>query len=170
VGACGNAKLEAGEGCDDGNKADNDGCSASCRVEPGKPCNGDVAGNTGNSSCSTDLCNTSSGQPGTCVVTLSCGNGVKEAGEGCDDGNLKASDGCSALCKIEDTFPCESTASSSCQSGYCGGNNTCQPAGGGSIEGGACATTEDSSTPVGLFGSIGLALAALFGRRKARTA
>jgi cysteine-rich repeat protein len=33
-----------------------------------------------------------------------CGNGVKEAGEGCDDGNLKAGDGCSATCQLE-AFP-----------------------------------------------------------------
>jgi TonB family protein len=30
-----------------------------------------------------------------------CGNGAKEAGETCDDGNLAANDGCSASCKVE---------------------------------------------------------------------
>lgn len=35
---CGNAALEAGEGCDDGNQADGDGCSRTCRVEEGFVC------------------------------------------------------------------------------------------------------------------------------------
>lgn len=30
-----------------------------------------------------------------------CGNGTKEAGETCDDGNASAGDGCSATCKVE---------------------------------------------------------------------
>ncbi len=30
-----------------------------------------------------------------------CGNGVKEVGEGCDDGNIVAGDGCSATCQVE---------------------------------------------------------------------
>jgi cysteine-rich repeat protein len=34
---CGNAQLEAGEGCDDGNPLDGDGCSASCSPEPVPP-------------------------------------------------------------------------------------------------------------------------------------
>jgi cysteine-rich repeat protein len=32
--SCGNGALEAGEGCDDGNIANLDGCSATCAVEP----------------------------------------------------------------------------------------------------------------------------------------
>src|SRR5690606_6126862 len=30
---CGNGDLEVGEGCDDGNTSDGDGCSASCEPE-----------------------------------------------------------------------------------------------------------------------------------------
>jgi fibro-slime domain-containing protein len=37
-GACGNATLEAGEGCDDGNQSDGDGCSQACVVENGFVC------------------------------------------------------------------------------------------------------------------------------------
>ncbi len=33
-GACGNGVLEGGEQCDDTNTADNDGCSATCQLEP----------------------------------------------------------------------------------------------------------------------------------------
>jgi cysteine-rich repeat protein len=32
---CGDKVLESGEQCDDGNGTSGDGCSASCRVEPG---------------------------------------------------------------------------------------------------------------------------------------
>src|SRR5690606_28937535 len=32
---------------------------------------------------------------------LTCGNGVIDAGEQCDDGNLTAGDGCSNECKVE---------------------------------------------------------------------
>src|SRR5687767_857259 len=31
---CGNNAPDVGEGCDDGNNADGDGCSASCELEP----------------------------------------------------------------------------------------------------------------------------------------
>jgi len=34
---CGNAAVEAGEDCDDGNLSDGDGCSATCRIEPRRP-------------------------------------------------------------------------------------------------------------------------------------
>jgi len=33
-------------------------------------------------------------------VTPSCGNGIKEAGEDCDDGNRNATDGCDNTCKV----------------------------------------------------------------------
>ena len=32
-GACGNGKLETGEGCDDGDTVANDGCNANCKIE-----------------------------------------------------------------------------------------------------------------------------------------
>jgi cysteine-rich repeat protein len=35
------------------------------------------------------------------VQVVICGNGTKEPGEQCDDGNLASGDGCSSLCKIE---------------------------------------------------------------------
>jgi cysteine-rich repeat protein len=36
-----------------------------------------------------------------CRVEHYCGDGSTDAGEQCDDGNLKNSDGCSANCTIE---------------------------------------------------------------------
>jgi len=37
---CGNSALDAGEGCDDGNRVGSDGCNANCVVEPGWTCLG----------------------------------------------------------------------------------------------------------------------------------
>jgi cysteine-rich repeat protein len=38
ISGCGNARLDMGETCDDGNTADGDGCSRDCRTEPGYRC------------------------------------------------------------------------------------------------------------------------------------
>ncbi|MDX9893438.1 MAG: polymorphic toxin-type HINT domain-containing protein [Patescibacteria group bacterium] len=47
----------------------------------------------------TDGCNVISGtQP---CISVACGNGIVEAGEECDDGNLVSGDGCSAICQVE---------------------------------------------------------------------
>ncbi|MEM6955581.1 MAG: DUF4215 domain-containing protein, partial [Myxococcota bacterium] len=35
---CGDNRLETGEGCDDGNTDDGDGCSSLCAIEPGFVC------------------------------------------------------------------------------------------------------------------------------------
>lgn len=40
-----------------------------------------------------------------------CGNGVTESPETCDDGNTVASDGCSAVCRIESGYTCIGTPS-----------------------------------------------------------
>ena len=40
------------------------------------------------------------------VCVHGCGNGLTEPGEGCDDGNLEAFDGCSPACQPEDGFAC----------------------------------------------------------------
>ncbi len=125
---CGNGVLEAGEGCDHGanNGKSGDSCDATCKIVNNQPCNATAPGATGNASCESGLCNTSGGAPGTCVATNTCGNGVLEAGEGCDDGanNGKPSDKCDSKCKIVDGKPCNamapgSTGNMSCESGVC---------------------------------------------------
>ena len=45
---CGNSFLDTGEGCDDGNLANSDGCSSGCEVEPGWKC---ILTNAGSSAC-----------------------------------------------------------------------------------------------------------------------
>ncbi len=72
VPVCGNGIIEIGEGCDDGNLLNGDGCSSLCQIEilPSSP-------------------------------FAECGNGILEQGELCDDGNLIDGDGCSSSCQIE---------------------------------------------------------------------
>jgi cysteine-rich repeat protein len=38
---CGEGMIDAGEGCDDGNRTDGDGCSSTCTVEPCYACSGE---------------------------------------------------------------------------------------------------------------------------------
>jgi len=61
---------------------------------------GGTAGNTGQGGsggvCTGDGC-----------TGLTCGNSVVDDGEVCDDGNARAGDGCSGLCRVEPNFECE---------------------------------------------------------------
>ena len=68
---CGNAKVEEGESCDDGNLQSGDGCNRACQYE--------------------DL---------VASATI-CGDGVLEPGEECDDSNARDNDGCSSTCLLE---------------------------------------------------------------------
>ena len=112
---CGNSILETGENCDDGNNTGGDGCSSNCRREsgyacptPGEAChessecgdsivNGDETCDDGNSEggdgCSSD-CQTESGYScpteGDHCVPQTCGNGIVEEGEACDNGDITA--------------------------------------------------------------------------------
>ena len=51
-----------------------------------------------------------------------CGNGNKELGEDCDDGNLARGDGCNDQCKVEAGFSCTDVTrddAEDCASGKC---------------------------------------------------
>ncbi len=100
IAVCGNGLQNAGEECDDGNTADNDGCDSNCTVtgcgndivNPGEECDdGNIADGDGCSS--------------TCQVEAGalCGNGVVDAGEECDDGNTNDNDLCDNACAINPT-------------------------------------------------------------------
>ncbi|MCP3100276.1 DUF4215 domain-containing protein [Myxococcus sp. K15C18031901] len=80
---CGDGVVSVREDCDDGNTNNNDGCSATCGIEPGYGC---------------------AGAPSSCART--CGNGAINPGEQCDDGNLTAGDGCDASCRVEAGHAC----------------------------------------------------------------
>jgi cysteine-rich repeat protein len=81
---CGDGVVSPREDCDDGNTANNDGCSSTCGIEPGYGC--------------------TSTSPSTCAQT--CGNGLLNPGEQCDDGNATANDGCNASCRVEAGYSC----------------------------------------------------------------
>ena len=85
---CGNAILQPGEGCDDGNTEPGDGCDDRCQMESGWVCTGSPS-----------------------VCSSFCGNGEYNNGEECDDGNTNDGDGCSAVCAIEEGWMCEGAPS-----------------------------------------------------------
>jgi cysteine-rich repeat protein len=135
---CGNGKMEAGEGCDDGNTADGDACTAACKIIVGQPCNGAASGVVGADSCASAICNDAAGAPGVCNAPNTCGNRKLEAGEGCDDGNAIPGDGCDSACRIELGGKCNTaapgvTGSASCQSTVCN-----EVAGGVCVAAGIC--------------------------------
>ena len=93
---CGDGKVnQAGEMCDDGNGVDTDGCRNDCtkcgdnqlQAADGETCDGTSvpAGRT----CRAP------GAPAQCTF---CGDGIKQAGEACDDGNTIDTDGCRNDC------------------------------------------------------------------------
>jgi len=126
AGVCGNGVLDAGEGCDDGNTRDGDGCTAACRIEIGADCTADR-----DSACLSGVCDATE-SPDRCEPALACGNSVLDAGEGCDDGDLDSGDGCDAFCKIENNAACAGDRDAACASGVCDATETpdrCEPAG-----------------------------------------
>src|SRR5205823_2366776 len=68
--ACGNGKLEAGEGCDDGtlDGTAGDACGTDCKIVNGQPCNATAPGLTSSPSCESNLCSVT----GTCLAVGSC--------------------------------------------------------------------------------------------------
>jgi cysteine-rich repeat protein len=95
---CGNAMIEAGESCDDGNDATGDGCTPECLLEArcgdGMTMSGEV--------CDDGNHLDGDGCRGDCASDESCGNSVIDIGaaEVCDDGNTMAGDGCAADCSM----------------------------------------------------------------------
>lgn len=94
---CGNAIVDPGEVCDDGNVSEGDGCAADCQsdescgngvADPSENC--DDSNGLGGDGCSAD-----------CLSDETCGNGLVDTstGETCDDNNLISGDGCSANCQ-----------------------------------------------------------------------
>jgi cysteine-rich repeat protein len=92
---CGDASVQGLEGCDDGNMASGDGCSAACVDEF---C-GDLLVNDTGETCDDGNAVNGDGCDANCTVT-GCGNGIVTAGEACDDGNPVSGDGCDANCTV----------------------------------------------------------------------
>lgn len=94
---CGNGVLDPGEGCDDGNLKDGDGCGSTCE-SIGVCGNGTVEADE---SCDDGNTQNSDGCSSACQANYVCGNGIVETGEGCDDGNASSGDGCNSKCQNE---------------------------------------------------------------------
>ena len=95
---CGDRVRSQGELCDDGNRLDEDGCSADCTtVEDGWSCP----------------------PVGPCVLGEECGDGRLGSAEDCDDGNDLADDGCSDECLLESGWRCP-TLGEACVAAGCG--------------------------------------------------
>ena len=97
LGACGDGALDPMEQCDDGNTADGDGCTATCRreqfcgdemVSGGEVC--DDGNTAGGDTCSPD-----------CTAVMACGDGEVTEPEQCDDGNVSPWDQCGPDCRDE---------------------------------------------------------------------
>ncbi|MBI3332232.1 DUF4215 domain-containing protein [Candidatus Peregrinibacteria bacterium] len=84
--ACGDGVTQGNERCDDGDQANNDGCSSMCAVERGWRC---------------------SGRPSLCRPI--CGDRIQVGDERsrsrCDDGNKRRGDGCDPQCQRERQCP-----------------------------------------------------------------
>src|SRR5690349_15195366 len=75
--------------------------------------------------------------PAASVAFASCGDGVVDVGEACDDENAVAGDGCSDVCQVELCWGCAGEPSvcapndgASCDDGvFCNGTDTCDAGG-----------------------------------------
>jgi cysteine-rich repeat protein len=118
--SCNDGFVEPPEQCDDGplNGTPGDGCTSSCTyacVNAATDCGTapacEVWTCTSSHACmavadsSQDGMSCGTGQvcrSGSCVAaTSTCGNGIRETGEQCDDGNTKNLDGCDSTCHFE---------------------------------------------------------------------
>ena len=135
---CGDGFVVAPEQCDDGtlNGSPGDGCTANCTyvcvnamTDCGMPpacqkwtCSAGhtcapVTDSTQNGmSCGTNLvC-----KAGQCVsASGTCGNGMRESGEQCDDGNVTNLDGCDSQCKFEQVHRVISMSLASAADTFC---------------------------------------------------
>jgi cysteine-rich repeat protein len=186
---CGDAFVWPTEGCDDGNLAGGDGCTASCTVETGWTCSGSpsvctpicgdgliiggegcddanaIGGDGCSATCSVEHGYTCVSQPSTCFAT--CGDGLIANVEECDDANVADGDGCSSICEIELGWSCvgePSMCTPGCGDGIVAGSEECDD--GNTLDGDGCSSTcetESMGTGGGGFGGFGTGGAGAFG-------
>lgn len=117
VNASNNADLPA----DDGNQCTTEVCIA------GNPNSQNLPYGTACSQSGGVICDGS----GTCISNAVCGDGITQAGESCDDGNLTNGDGCSAVCTVQSGYTCTgspSVCNSLCGDGVVTGTESCDDA------------------------------------------
>ncbi|PIN88407.1 hypothetical protein COU61_05095 [Candidatus Pacearchaeota archaeon CG10_big_fil_rev_8_21_14_0_10_35_13] len=113
INACGNGIINGNEECDDGNLINQDGCSKTCKneiqppicgneiIETGEECDGntqvciDNQGYSGTQNCK----NNCKGFDNQCQITESCGDGIINGNEECDEGNDDNKNICLPNCK-----------------------------------------------------------------------
>ena len=130
VASTGSGALD--EKCDDGNNIPGDGCSPTCKIEPGwvcvPACRKTVCGDgvvEGLEHCDDRNQNPFDGchecltvpQCGVGPCPAICGDGLVFPGEACDDGNRNDGDGCSASCMLEPGWRCLNFPISGSQTG-----------------------------------------------------
>ena len=141
IARCGDGWVDtaAGEECDDRNLVPSDGCEpVTCKFtchtaadcDDKNPCTvGEACGSAhvctpGTAAPKGTECELKTGGKGSCNGVLcapaSCGNGITEAGEDCDDKNLDDTDGCRSDCK----FTCKVDGDCS-DKNLCNGVETC---------------------------------------------
>jgi fibro-slime domain-containing protein len=107
--ACGDGEINQDwEECDDGNTLPGDGCSGMCRIEAHYAC-------------------PTPGEP--CVFQLVCGNGIREPGESCDEGEHETG-GCIDCQRVHPDFICPTAGEPCVRVVFCGdgrveGGETC---------------------------------------------
>jgi cysteine-rich repeat protein len=119
---CGDGIVQEGEACDNGKVCSNDGensCSSDLECAVSDECieNDDgiltCGGMADGDECESTFdcsyfgkCEYNSKKDDSCTVectiALACGDGKKDEGEECDDGNTKNNDGCSKACSLEE--------------------------------------------------------------------
>lgn len=93
---CGDGTLDPGEVCDDGNGEHGDGCAAVCTSD-------ETCGNGVWDPLAGEACDGEAGCGAACAWP-SCGDGVLDPGEACDDGASASFDDCGADCRPERAF------------------------------------------------------------------
>ncbi len=143
--SCGNGRLDTGEQCDDGNRADGDCCSRLCAFEPpGATCNDANACTTG------DACNGA----GACIAArpLACDDGNDCTADSCDPATGCVHGVTNEGARCDDRNPC--TTDEMCTAGRCVGvavEGSCDdgnPCTGGDVcAAGACQGAPVDGTP-----------------------
>jgi cysteine-rich repeat protein len=122
--SCGNAKIDPGETCDDGNLDNSDGCLNSCQQAT---C-GDGFVQQGLEECDDG----NSDDSDTCTIVCKsarCGDGFVQLGaEQCDDGNKNDADACKNDCTAGTVTPCgngELDPGEECDDGNADNSDSC---------------------------------------------